>query len=245
MKPQVLARHCPEVGAQLRRLFLDNLPPGADSFARSRFEEGERTVELLRVRFPELFADLVPRVLDLGSGNGGMLFPFAVPARAIALDTYVDADLRRFKTATGLQVDQVCASASALPFHPDTLDVVLLAEVIEHLGNPRVAAKEIMRVLRPGGVCLVSTPPRLKFLHKRDPHFDIPFLLLFPDGLQRRIAGRLRRERYCYVDHIYTTTWGLHHLFPHGSCSMHVISHRRGWTKNLSWNYIAFQKVPE
>lgn len=232
-----------EEDAALRRLFLESLPADAAEFARSRFDEGQRTVELLRTRFPDLFDHGRPRVLDLGSGNGGMLFPFARASHAIALDTYVDSDLRRFKASSGLAIGHLCGTASVLPFLSDSLDLVLMAEVVEHLAEPRLAAKEVMRALRPGGACLISTPPRLKFLSQRDPHFGIPCLVVLPDPLQRTIAARASRVRHCHVNHIYATTWGLHRLFPRGSCSMHVISHRRGWTKHISWNYIAFQKT--
>lgn len=166
-----------------------------------------------------------------------MLFPFARQVQAIALDTYIDSDLRRFQTASGLSVGHVRGTAFRLPLQSSSIDLVLMAEVLEHLPQPKAAVSEVMRVLRPGGVCLVSTPPRLKYAAKRDPHFGIRFLLALPDRLQRRVArGR------CYVHHIYATTWGIHRLFPRGSCAMHVISHRRGWTKHISWNYIAFQK---
>ena len=222
---------------RLGALFVSCLPPQADDFARSRLDEGQRTLELVRTRFPGLLDKPGSRVLDLGSGNGGMLFPFARQTQAIALDTYVDSDLRRFQAASGLSVGHVRGTAFRLPFRSSSIDLVLMAEVLEHLPQPKVAASEVIRVLRPGGVCLVSTPPRLKYAAKPDPHFGIRFLVALPDLLQRRIArGR------CYVHHIYVTTWGIHRLFPQGSCAMHVISHRRGWTKNISWNYIAFQK---
>jgi SAM-dependent methyltransferase len=227
----------------LRHLFLKCLPSEADAFARSRFDEGERTVGLLNSKFPELFSRGKPRVLELGSGNGGMLFPFALGAHAVALDTYIDADLRRFAALSGLSIGHVRATASALPFRSNSLDVVLMAEVIEHLPQPRKAAREVMRVLRSGGVCLISTPPRLKFLTRRDPHFGIPSLVALPDPLQRLIAARIANKRHAYVHHIYATTWGIRRLFPSGSATMHVISHRRDWTRHLSWNYVAFQKT--
>jgi 2-polyprenyl-3-methyl-5-hydroxy-6-metoxy-1,4-benzoquinol methylase len=37
-------------------------------------------------------------------------------------------------------------------------DVVIAAEVIEHLENPRFIAREIRRMLRPGGTAIVTTP---------------------------------------------------------------------------------------
>jgi 2-polyprenyl-3-methyl-5-hydroxy-6-metoxy-1,4-benzoquinol methylase len=37
-------------------------------------------------------------------------------------------------------------------------DVIIAAEVIEHLENPRFTVREICRLLRPGGTAIVTTP---------------------------------------------------------------------------------------
>ena len=212
------------------------------AFAGSRFAEGERTVELLRRLFPGVLAGR-PTIVDLGSGNGGMLFPFASIGRCIAVDTYVDPDLRRFVRLSGVGVRQLRAVAQALPLASESVDVVILAEVLEHLQRPSAAGAEIMRVLRPGGICLLSTPPRLVFARRPDPHFQIPFLVALPDPLQRLVASLLRPGVPYDVAHIYSTTWGIARQFPRGSFRMHVISHRSDWTRHLSWNYVVLQRL--
>jgi 2-polyprenyl-3-methyl-5-hydroxy-6-metoxy-1,4-benzoquinol methylase len=45
-----------------------------------------------------------------------------------------------------------------LPDWDEEFDLVVAAEVIEHLENPRQTMREIFRVLRPGGAVLVTTP---------------------------------------------------------------------------------------
>jgi 2-polyprenyl-3-methyl-5-hydroxy-6-metoxy-1,4-benzoquinol methylase len=45
-----------------------------------------------------------------------------------------------------------------LPFENCSFDVVLFTEVIEHMLNPFPVGREITRVLRPGGLLLLSTP---------------------------------------------------------------------------------------
>jgi 2-polyprenyl-3-methyl-5-hydroxy-6-metoxy-1,4-benzoquinol methylase len=47
---------------------------------------------------------------------------------------------------------------AALPGHEDAFDVVVAAEVIEHLENPRFMIREVFRLLRPGGTAIVTTP---------------------------------------------------------------------------------------
>src|SRR5688500_3640833 len=99
---------------QTVRRSQDQVGDAKAAFAESRFAEGERTVELLRRLFPSVFEGR-PTIVDLGSGNGGMLFPFASLGRCIALDTYVDPDLRRIVRLSRVGVHQVEALAQALP----------------------------------------------------------------------------------------------------------------------------------
>ena len=46
----------------------------------------------------------------------------------------------------------------AIPNHDNRFDVIVAAEVVEHLENPRFMIREIFRLLRPGGTAIVSTP---------------------------------------------------------------------------------------
>lgn len=46
----------------------------------------------------------------------------------------------------------------ALAAPGQTFDVIIAAEVIEHLENPRLMMRECFRLLRPGGTVLISTP---------------------------------------------------------------------------------------
>ena len=68
----------------------------------------------------------------------------------------------------------VVADAHRMPFRDRTFDTVVASQVFEHLHNPREAAVEAARVLRPGGRLLVAVP-FLYWLHAT-PHdyFDSP-----------------------------------------------------------------------
>ncbi|MDE1874946.1 MAG: class I SAM-dependent methyltransferase [Patescibacteria group bacterium] len=56
----------------------------------------------------------------------------------------------------GPDVDKV-ASVYELPFPDDSFPAVLCSEVFEHLAEPRKAAAEILRVLKPGGKLILTT----------------------------------------------------------------------------------------
>jgi SAM-dependent methyltransferase len=55
-----------------------------------------------------------------------------------------------------------------VPWESDSMDTVIATEVLEHCYDPSKAVGEIHRLLRPGGVCVLST----RFLHPyhADPH---------------------------------------------------------------------------
>jgi SAM-dependent methyltransferase len=59
--------------------------------------------------------------------------------------------------AAGLNA-QVIEDAGALPFANDTFAGAVAVEVLEHLFEPQVAAREILRVLEPGGVLFITLP---------------------------------------------------------------------------------------
>jgi asparagine synthase (glutamine-hydrolysing) len=65
-------------------------------------------------------------------------------------------------------ITDVVGDALALPFEADRFDCLFASEVLEHLSDPFLFAKEMTRVLKPGGTVILTVP----FLfHKHgDPH---------------------------------------------------------------------------
>jgi SAM-dependent methyltransferase len=54
--------------------------------------------------------------------------------------------------------EDVCGDLLALPFPDNTLDGVILTEVLEHCTDPVGAVNQTRRVLKPGGLLLVTSP---------------------------------------------------------------------------------------
>lgn len=73
-------------------------------------------------------------------------------------------------------VAYVAGSVNELPFRADSVDAVLLLEVLEHLRYPFNALSEIRRILRPKGRLVITYPNPLslsrllRFLLSRDPY---------------------------------------------------------------------------
>jgi SAM-dependent methyltransferase len=54
--------------------------------------------------------------------------------------------------------------AARLPIPDASVDVAAAVEVIEHLENPRAFVRELVRIVRPGGWVVVTTPNQLSVL---------------------------------------------------------------------------------
>ncbi|MBN1780266.1 methyltransferase domain-containing protein [bacterium] len=98
------------------------------------------------------------RILEIGSGG----FP-AMQSQNLKRVRYFALDLsyknmKRAKAQPGSTLNAVCADAYHLPFRPDTLDAVVLSEVIEHLESPMDVLKEVKRVLSQNGRLIVTVP---------------------------------------------------------------------------------------
>ena len=53
-----------------------------------------------------------------------------------------------------------------LPFDADTFDLIWCSEVIEHLVNPEESLKEMLRVCKPGGRVILTTPNSYMWLFR-------------------------------------------------------------------------------
>lgn len=96
-------------------------------------------------------------ILDIGANHGDLSDEMRKKGNlvcAMDLPGVVNASIDSFP-----RLHWIGASAEEpLPFGPDMFDVVVAAELVEHLINIDGFMKEVMRVLRPGGIFLVTTP---------------------------------------------------------------------------------------
>jgi ubiquinone/menaquinone biosynthesis C-methylase UbiE len=101
------------------------------------------------------------RVLDVGCGSALVAERLAdVDATYVGLD-FPDHHIRFAKSSMrerrALRTEWVRGDGEALPFPPASFDVVVMTEVIEHLLRPERAVWEVSRVLKPGGVYVMTT----------------------------------------------------------------------------------------
>jgi ubiquinone/menaquinone biosynthesis C-methylase UbiE len=98
-------------------------------------------------------------VLDAGCGTGyGLQVLRGVgPAKLVGVDTSEDA-VARARKEVDRYAEIVQGDVRKLPFDDDAFDVVVCFEVIEHIEGHDEALGEMRRVLRAGGVLLISSP---------------------------------------------------------------------------------------
>jgi SAM-dependent methyltransferase len=117
-----------------------------------------RFVESRRIEaiFHLLDARPSDRVLEVGCGAGHLLA--RLPAgRGVGVDLS-EALLARTAARVGRRAVLAQGDAGALPFAAGAFERVYCSEVLEHLVDPRGAVAEIARVLKRGGVAVLSVP---------------------------------------------------------------------------------------
>jgi len=182
-------------------------------------QRAAKAAKILAILHDALGPDLSAlRTVDVGCATGLITKELAPHLRWI-LGVEYDADaLRR---ASGACASGACAAgvrgpnlllvrgdAAALPLPDAAVDLVICAQVYEHVGDSEALAAEVYRVLSPGGVCLFSGPNRLDPIER---HYGLPLLSWLPRPLADayvRLAGRgpayAERPR---------TWWGLKRLW--------------------------------
>lgn len=108
-------------------------------------------------------------VLEAGCGEGYGADLIAEVARRVVAVDYDEAAVAHVR-ARYPRVQVVAGNLASLPLPDASVDVVVNFQVIEHLWDQPQFVAECARVLRPGGLLLMSTPNRITF----SPGLDTP-----------------------------------------------------------------------
>ncbi len=98
-----------------------------------------------------------PRILDAGAGTGGMLARLEGSGELYGVEIAVEGlHCCRERGLSGI----IRGSVNDLPFATGVFDIALSLDVLYHQGVPDdvAAARELTRVLRPGGLLVMNLP---------------------------------------------------------------------------------------
>lgn len=126
-------------------------------------------------------------VLDAGAGEGYGSAMIAEVAKSVTAIDLEEPVLARATKRYGF--DGVLGNLVALPLADSTIEAVVSMQTIEHLHSPVDFVSECARVLRPGGLVVISTPNRLTFSPGgaiRNPFHTFEFSPADLDSLMRR-----------------------------------------------------------
>jgi ubiquinone/menaquinone biosynthesis C-methylase UbiE len=101
-------------------------------------------------------------ILDVGCGRGFLLKQLR--GRAHAGSTFFGVDISQklcdIAKANNPEAQITVGDAEALPYEDNSFDFVFMTEALEHMLSFDKALSEVGRVLRPGGVFIVTVPNR-------------------------------------------------------------------------------------
>jgi ubiquinone/menaquinone biosynthesis C-methylase UbiE/uncharacterized protein YbaR (Trm112 family) len=151
---QTLSRH-PDVAEtapggelEVKQLTADSFAYEWQQFGVLREEWAKNFADYMRPHSPGSLAGA--DVLDVGTGSGRHSFHAAqAGAHVVAVDLGASIDVARRNLPHDVLTVQ--ADAEALPFEPDSFDIVMSIGVLHHLPDPDRALRSIARYARPAG----------------------------------------------------------------------------------------------
>lgn len=110
------------------------------------------------------------KTLEIGCGEGyGIEILSPLAEKYVAVDKYLAEFTETFKSNPKIEFHQITVPPLSI-FDDNTFDTVVTFQVIEHIEDDEAFVSEIQRVLKPGGVALITTPNKAMSLTRNPWH---------------------------------------------------------------------------
>jgi SAM-dependent methyltransferase len=99
-------------------------------------------------------------ILDMPCGRGFYLnmFRYATDAQLIGAELDWDVLQKAQANIGHLNIPLQCANLYQMPYADHTFDAVIMSEVLEHIDDDVAGLREAYRVLKPGGIVVITVP---------------------------------------------------------------------------------------
>jgi 2-polyprenyl-3-methyl-5-hydroxy-6-metoxy-1,4-benzoquinol methylase len=142
-----------------------------DTEARAKLSEGSSDQAIYEMVLAQLRAELKSELriaqkfgtlVDVGCGQGN-LFPYM----QTLCDRYIGVDVIKYVGfPENHEFRSVNLDSGKIDLPDSCAEVVCSVETIEHLENPRAFVRELVRLAKPNGLVIITTPNQLSFLSK-------------------------------------------------------------------------------
>jgi 2-polyprenyl-3-methyl-5-hydroxy-6-metoxy-1,4-benzoquinol methylase len=132
------------------------------------------------------------RVLDVGSGNGGISIGFAkhgAQMEGVDIEEELVAIARAEAKEQESSANFTLYNGTTLPFPENYFDAAVSVSVLEHVTEPVNYLSEVLRVLKPGGVLYLAFPNRLRFKETHTGLWGLSYLPIALGRLYARYSG--------------------------------------------------------
>jgi len=144
------------------------------------------------------------KCLEIGCGNAFQSALFAnFSHKFIATDLFSNDDYHKTRIRRAKELIQslnagnislINCSATALPFADSYFDFIFSSSVLEHIKDRALVLKEIKRVLKPGGTCLIVVPTHMASIYAF-PHAFLYILARLGKLVSRKKDRPIRDDR--------------------------------------------------
>lgn len=209
--------------AEFYEFWWQNIRRSEDPNVMRWLEYEEHSVDRARQRFAELERVVAlegAKVLEVGCQAGAALVALGqLGADAVGIDIDAKAVSAAQLRAKGYQTQlrAEVGTASEMPFSTGEFDIVVSFDVLEHVPDKLAMLHETVRVLRPGGILMLSAPNRfgLKLL-AADPHYNRKGITPLPGSVARWWVTNIRGEIEYEVETLPTRSWTERQLVRRG-----------------------------